>query len=308
MGTSYTVKLVGSASRTDAGRAALLQAEIDERLAGVCRLMSPFLADSELSRFNRHGGDSPFRVSDETFHVFQRAIQIGDESQGAFDITVGPIANLYGFGADPFRVNLPSDAELEPLRARVGYRMLELDPAAKTVRKKHPEIRCDLSGIAKGYGVDRIAAELDAHEIGDYMVEIGGEVRVRGRNPEGGPWRIAVERPVPEGRVVHRVVGLLNRSVATSGDYRVCYVRDGKRISHTIDPRTGRPVEHDLASVTVIHGDCESADAWATALMVLGPEAGCEFAERKGLPALFLVRQGDESIVEKATSSFPAPT
>lgn len=308
MGTTYAIKLVGGSVSDGAEDVALLQEKVDEELKRVQQAMSPFLANSELSRFNAYEGDSPFRMSGEMFHVFQRAIEVNTESDGAFDVTVGPIVNLYGFGPDPFRVNLPSDEELESVRARVGCRMLELDPAAMTVRKARPDIVCDLSGIAKGYGVDRVAAVLDECGIADYMAEVGGEVRARGRNLEGRPWRIAIERPVAEGREVQRVVSLVDQSIATSGDYRICYVKDGKRISHTIDPRNGHPVEHRLASVTVICADCESADAWATALMVLGPEAGHALAEQRGLSALFLVRQSDETIVEKPTAVFLAST
>ena len=304
MGTSYTVKFVaGLGQRSEAGLQSLRQA-IDDCLAGVVRRMSPWLADSEISRFNAHHESSPFPLSNETFHVLQRAMQISEESRGAFDATVGPLVNLYGFGRGPFRVALPTDEELQPVRERVGYRMLELDSAAGTVRKKRTDIQCDLSGIAKGFAVDRVAALLDKHEITDYVVEIGGEVRARGHNPDGRAWQIAIEQPIPEARAVHRVVGLTNQSVATSGDYRVCYMRDGRRISHTIDPRTGRPVLHDVASVTVVCPECELADGWATALTVLGPEEGCRLSEEKQLAALFLVRLGDNQFVERLTPAF----
>lgn len=305
MGTRYTIKYL---HRGEAGvqERDSLQAAVEAVLGSVQRGMSIFLPDSELARFNRHGEGSPFPMSADTFHVFQRAIQIGQESGGAFDITVGPIAGLYGFGPDPFRVNLPSDEELALLRSCVGHEMLELDAAARTVRKMRADVRCDLSAIAKGHGVDRVSAILDQRAIADYMVEIGGEVRARGCNREGRPWQIAIERPVPDRSEVHRVIPLMNRAIATTGDYRVFYVKEGKRISHTIDPRTGRPVEHSLASVTVIGDDCESADAWATALMVLGPEEGGVLADRRGMAAMFLIRGQDGTIEERTTGSFPS--
>lgn len=304
MGTGYTIKLVTRGGMR-AGDLEALRSAVERELRSVQRAMSVFLPDSELSRFNEHGDGSPFPMSAETFHVFQRAAQIGQESGGAFDITVGPIASLYGFGPDPFRVRLPSEEELALLRSRVGHWMLELDPVARAVRKKHVDVRCDLSAIAKGYGVDRIAAVLAGRRIADFMVEIGGEVRVRGRNPDRRPWRIAIERPIPDTSEIHRVVPLRDQAIATSGDYRIFYVKDGKRISHTIDPRTGRPVEHSVASVTVIADDCESADAWATALMVLGPEEGGVLAERRGMAALFLSRCEDGTIEERTAGPFP---
>ncbi|HOW69935.1 MAG TPA: FAD:protein FMN transferase [Phycisphaerae bacterium] len=304
MGTAYTVKYAGR-GRPVPGDLESLQEAVEGALRSVQQGMSVYLPDSELSRFNRHEDGSPFPMSAETFHVFRRAIQIGEESGGAFDITVGPIVNLYGFGPDPFRVNLPSEEELVALRPSIGYQKLELDSAAGTIRKRHSKVRCDLSAIAKGYGADRVAAVLDRRGMGDYMVEVGGEVRVRGCNLEGQPWRIAIERPVADDVEIHRVVPLIDQAIATTGDYRVFYIRDGKRISHTIDPRTGRPVGHSLASVTVIADDGESADAWATALMVLGAEEGGALAERRKMAALFLSRGEDGRILERATAAFP---
>lgn len=182
--------------------------------------------------------------------------------------------------------------------------MLELDATARTVRKARPDVHCDLSGIAKGFAVDQVAILLEGHGITDYAVEIGGEVRSRGQNPEGRIWQVAIERPAADHRVVHRVIGLADRSVATSGDYRICYMREGRRISHTIDPRTGQPVGHDLASVTVVCPQCELADGWATALMVLGPRDGYRLADEKALAALFLVRRGEDAFEELITPAF----
>ncbi|MBP7935562.1 MAG: FAD:protein FMN transferase [Phycisphaerae bacterium] len=304
MGTAYTVKLAGC-GRPAPGDLESLREAVEGVLRSVQQAMSVYLPDSELSRFNRHEDGSPFRMSAETFHVFRRAIQIGEESGGAFDITVGPMVSLYGFGPDPFRVDLPSDEELAGLRSFVGYQKLELDSTAGAIRKRHSKVWCDLSAIAKGYGADRVAAVLDRRGVADYMVEVGGEVRVRGCNLDGKPWRIAIERPAADDVEIHRVVPLIDQAIATTGDYRVFYIRDGKRISHTIDPRTGRPVGHSLASVTVIADDCESADAWATALMVLGAEEGGALAERRRMAALFLIRGEDGRIEERATAAFP---
>ncbi len=301
MGTRYSVKYV-AAGRKPSGDA--VQRLIEARLNEINRRMSLYLPDSELSQLNGHGSDSPFPVSSDLFCVFQRAAQVAEESGGAFDVTVGPAVEAYGFGPGVFRVDVPSGDELDRLRARIGYQKIELDPVSRTVSKARPDVACDLSGIAKGYAVDCLSEVLDKAGIHEYMIEIGGEVRAKGSNASGSPWRIAIERPVEQGRALQRVIELADRSVATSGDYCVFYMRDGRRISHTIDPRTCRPIEHGLASVTVIHQDCMSADAWATALMVLGPHEGHALAEQKGLSALFLLRQDDNRLIEKSTGEF----
>ncbi|MDP7112838.1 MAG: FAD:protein FMN transferase, partial [Myxococcota bacterium] len=165
-------------------------------------------------------------------------------------------------------------------------------------------VQIDLSAIAKGYGVDRVTGAIEGQGHDRYLVEVGGEVRVRGRNAAGVPWRIGIERPVDEGRDVFRALSLIDAAMATSGDYRSFYELAGRRVSHTIDPRTARPVEHGLASVTVVHDRCAEADGWATALMVLGPDEGPEIAEREGLAALFLTRNDDGSFDERETSRF----
>ena len=193
---------------------------------------------------------------------------------------------------------------LMPLRT--GYEKLEyrLDPPA--LRKLHPELTIDLSALAKGYGVDVLAEYLEEVGVQDYMVEIGGEIRARGTNPDGQVWRIGIEKPEPGGqRSVYEALPLEDLGMATSGDYRNYYELDGERLSHTIDPRTGRPITHKLASVTVLHEECAFADAYATALNVLGPERGYELAVSLKLPALFIVRV-DDRFEEKATPAFQA--
>ncbi len=306
MGTTYSIKLVVDPAAFGRDDETLLREQIGECLLVVNQRMSTYLPESELSRFNQHTSEAPFPVSEQTLHVIRRALEISDLSDGAFDITVGPIVNAYGFGPDPRRMDGPSEDELAALRERVGYHLIEIDTDARTLRKKHPQVYCDLSAIAKGYGVDQVAETLDDFGLGRYMVEIGGEVRARGLNLDDQPWQIAVEKPDPEGRGILQVLGLRDKAVASSGDYRNFYMRDGKRISHTIDPRTGRPVTHLLASVTVIADDCEWADAWATTLMVLGPDEGYNVAERQGLVALFLRRHEDGTISRKQTPGFAA--
>ncbi|HPS00566.1 MAG TPA: FAD:protein FMN transferase, partial [Candidatus Sumerlaeota bacterium] len=196
-------------------------------------------------------------------------------------------------------------ATLAPLREYVGYQLLQFDSHASTLAKKDPRVYCDLAGVAKGYGVDQVANVLDGFEIEHYLIEIGGEVRARGQNNEDRPWRIGILKPLDNAaRDLSDSVGLSDLSMATSGDYRNFYLENGKRISHTIDPRTGLTIEHNLASVSIVASTCAEADAWATALMVLGPEEGLEFAITRNLPALFLIRDNSGNFLEKTTPGF----
>jgi thiamine biosynthesis lipoprotein len=192
------------------------------------------------------------------------------------------------------------------LMAVTGYRQIEVDAAEGTLQKRRSESRIDLSAIAKGFAVDRVGAAFLEAGYRDFMVEIGGEVTARGHNGSGLVWRIGIERPDAAGRAVHVAVPLADLSLATSGDYRNFVERNGERVSHTIDPRTGRPIRHDLASVSVIHSSCMTADALATALEVLGPDEGFDLAEVLELPALFLVRTPDDRFEERPSAIWKA--
>ncbi len=304
MGTTYSVKIVDTDGRWRIRQRAELGDLVRDCLEDVNQRMSTYRSDSELSRFNQQPADLPFQFSPETFHVMNRAMEISELTGGAFDITVGPIVNAYGFGPATRPVEPPSEAMLAELKQRVGYRLVELDSVNRTARKKRDDVYCDLSAIAKGYGVDQLARLLDGKDIARYMVEVGGEVRVRGLNAEGKPWRIGIEKPTAGGRAIHRVIGLTDRSVATSGNYHNYYTVNGSRICHEIDPRTGRAISNDLASVSVIADDCETADALATAFMVLGPADGYNLAEKEHLAALFLVCREPEVLEEKLTSAY----
>ncbi len=244
-------------------------------------------------------------MSAQTAAVVAEAQRFSELSNGAFDITVGPLVDLWGFGPDPRTGLVPEEPALEAAARRVGYRHLEVRDHPPGLRKAIPGLGIDLSAIAKGYAVDRIAALLLSLDISDFMVEIGGEVRVSGRKPDGSFWRIGIETPRAGPRDVHRIVELDGVAMATSGDYRNYFEQDGKRYSHTIDPKTGKPIEHRLASITIIDESAMFADAMATAMMVLGPEAGMDLGERLELAALFVVKRetGFESL---ATSRFLA--
>ncbi len=301
MGTSFTVKVADKALPPASGRLKL-EADIDKLLKEVNRQMSTYLADSEISKFN-HSRDIGWQpVSPDFAAVTKRALALAVQTDGALDVTVGPLVNLWGFGPERTRDTLPDEKTIQAMKALAGYRNLEAKLEHAALRKKIPELYCDLSSIAKGFGVDKVAQFLEHQGIQNYMVEIGGEVRTRGHNPQGGLWRIGVETPdAPTG--IKKVITISNRAMATSGDYFNYFEVAGVRYSHTIDPRTGWPVKHDLASVTVIHDSCMVADGLATAINVMGPETGFEFAVEQGLAVYFLVRQ-DDGFLEKMTPAF----
>jgi len=299
MGSSYHATLTGVLSKEKVLRA---RNEVEAALEDVNEKMSTYREDSELSRFNRHPGTDPFPVSAETAEVFRIALAVSEQSDGAFDITVGPLVNAWGFGPDP-EGPPPDDAAVAALRERVGWRMVAVD-AENRLTKARADVYCDLSAVAKGYAVDKAAEALEALGVDGYMVEVGGEVRAKGNGPKGGPWRIGIEKPRYGERSVQEVVLLASAALATSGDYRNFRMVDGKRFSHTVDPKTGRPIEHALASASVLHPSCAWADAYATALMVLGPEAGRAFAEKRGLSVSLLVHAGDNRFDTVNTPAF----
>ena len=299
MGTAWNVKAVSASALENEPQAAeAIRAALDD----VNSKMSTYRADSELSRFNALRTSEPFPVSQETMDVFVEAKRVGELTGGAFDITVGPLVNAWGFGPGERREDL-DDAAIADLRSHTGWEKLIINAAERTLVKLDPELYCDLSAIAKGYAVDRVAKALAGLGLDRYMVEVGGEVRTSGLNVEGRPWRIAIEKPAEGGRAIQRVMGLEGLAMATSGDYRNYFERDGKRYSHEIDPVTGRPVEHRTASVTVVEPTCAAADALATGLIVMGEERGYERAVELEIAALFLVREGDV-FVEKSTPAF----
>ncbi len=305
MGTTWSVTL-HARDRTRADLRAA-RAAIEARLDAVNRLMSTWDPESELSRLNRHASTEPFALSPETLEVLDLAREVSERTEGAFDVTVGPLVAAWGFGAGARAPGqTPDRAELATIRRRVDYRLLELDREAGTVHKRRPDVECDLSAIAKGFAVDEVARALERQGWDDFLVEIGGEVRARGERIEGGPWRVGIERPDPHGRSVHAAVDLSDLAMATSGDYRSFYEAGGRRLTHIVDPRTGRPPEGPVASVSVVHRDAVRADAWATALSVLGPEAGFEKAVAEGIGAHFLLRTPDGSLAARSTPAFPA--
>ena len=302
MGTTWSVKIV--ANGVSSAERKNLAAKIEGRLTRVNRLMSTYDPESELSRFNQHTSTRPFALSPETFEVFRVAQEVSELTGGAFDVTVGPLVAAWGFGATNRVPAPPPPEELATLRQRVGYRLIELDPASSSVVKRHPETVCDLSAVAKGYAVDQVALGLVERGYTDFLVEVGGEMKAGGEREGGGPWRVAIERPEPAQRSIFKLVKLADQALATSGDYRSYYDKDGVRFSHLIDPRSGRPIAHDLTSVSVVHPSAAYADALATGLGVLGTEEGYTLAEGRGLAAYFIVREPDGGLRGIPTTSF----
>ena len=301
MGTTYTVKVVS----TSAGdKSEVLAAEIDAALAEINQQMSTYLADSELTLFNRSDGLEWTEVSPATAEVVRVAREISAETDGAFDPTVSPWVELWGFGSDPRQNSSPAPEEIAEIQGRIGARRLESRNEPPALRRLDVGVQLDLSGIAKGYAVDVLAGILESHSVQGYMIEIGGEVRAAGVNANGRRWKIGIETPTVDQRGIGQVVELRDTSLATSGDYRNFFVEDGKRYSHIIDPRTGYPIDHGLVSVSVIEGKCIRADAVATALMVMGPEQGFDFASQHEIAALFWVLNRDGEFEQKMTPSF----
>ena len=290
MGTTYSIKYIAS-DRTPA--VDTVRNGVSERLAMINNQMSTYIPDSEISRFNssREVG-VPFAVSHELAVVVTEAQRISALTEGALDVTIGPLVNLWGFGPEKRpEGDVPDDAALEERRRSVGMDKLEIRGDA--LIKKVPELYLDLSAIAKGYGVDVIAEYLASQGIEHYMVDIGGEVRARGKNLNGDPWRIAIEKPaeaVATKSSVQLVVSLDTMAMATSGSYRNYFEKDGRRYSHTIDPSTGRPIEHSLVSVSVLAEKCMTADGLATGLNVMGAERALALAGRLNIPAYFIVK------------------
>ncbi|MDJ0792657.1 MAG: FAD:protein FMN transferase [Woeseiaceae bacterium] len=300
LGTTFKVAIVDAPEGLDTDA---LEANVVATLATVDGLASTWRDDSELSTLNANPSSDWILVSAELCDMLDRALSVSKTTGGAFDVTVGPLVNLWGFGPDGPVNEPPSDESIAAALVSVGHDKIEADCDAKLVRKDVPALYVDLSGWAKGHAVDELAALLDQTGLGNYLVEVGGEIRVKGHNSEGLGWAVAVEAPTTSERLPQAVVRISDTSVATSGDYRNYFEYDGSNYSHTIDPRTGRPVAHNLAAVTVIDPSTAYADAMATALLVLGPEAGPKLAGELDLAAYFLVREAG-AVRETTTTAF----
>lgn len=289
MGAGWSVKYVAPSkdpAKVEVSRA--LQALLD-RLEGQ---MSTWRNDTDLARFNAARRMEWFPVPRETVLVVTEAQRMSRLTDGAFDVTVEPLVRLWGFGPRGKPGAVPSAKAVREVQAKIGWRHLEvrLDPPA--LKKAVPELSVDLSALTPGFAADEIGRWLEGRGVTNYLTDVGGELRARGRDPRGQAWRVGIERPVEGKREIGCVVALDNLSLATSGDYRNFFIKDGRRYAHIVDPRPGRPTEH-VAAVSIAHPSAMTADALATALMVLGPEQGMKLAREQGWPVQFVVREGN---------------
>ncbi|TDB02170.1 FAD:protein FMN transferase [Halomonas marinisediminis] len=299
-GSFYQVTIVDPLTR---GEASALEEGILAELEAVDASMSLYRDDSELMAFNQAPTGKWQPLSDALYEVLAIGRTVAEESGGAFDMTIGGLVNLWSFGAEARPKEIPADAELARRLAQIGTDALELDAQQREARRTR-EVTVDLGGIAKGHATDRVAAFLDAEGVEHYLVNLGGDLLANGyRDGEKEPWRIGIEAPLEDRQEAQYMLPLHDVSVATSGDYRNYFEEEGRRYSHTLDPRNGRPITHRLASVSVFHPSNAWADAWATALTVLGEEAGMALAREHRLSALMILRQ-EEGWTSRVTPAF----
>jgi len=290
MGVAYHITYIGTANGSEE-LAKSRQLEIDLLLQKVNKQMSTYDKSSELSLFNQSRSLAPFKVSSATAKVVAESIRLAELTEGKLDVTIGPLVNLWGFGPSMRPEKLPDAQSLKKALTLVSIDKLSVQ--GNSLVKSIPELYVDLSTTAKGFGVDVVADYLDQEEVTDYLVEIGGEVRVKGRASETRDWVIAIEKPISNHRAIQQLISPKNNGLATAGDYRQYFEDNGKRFSHIIDPDNGMPINHKLASVTVIHPSCMTADGLSTAIMLMGPEKGLAFAKKQGLPAYLVIKTDD---------------
>jgi thiamine biosynthesis lipoprotein len=299
MGSTYTVQYVRSSGMP---AAEALQAEVEKILAGIDQQMSTYRSDSFIERFNEApAGCQPAPAS--VLKLVEYGEGLSRSSDGAFDLTLEPLMNLWGFGPKGGGLRVPSAEELQAVRALYGHRHLRV--AGAELCKDRDEIQVDLNSIAAGHAVDLIGERLEQLGVKSYLVEATGELKAVGRKPDGSPWKVAIEAPQSETRVPQMIVALDGYAMTTAGDYRNFFEQNGQRYSHTLDPSTASPVAHALAAVTVVDPSALNADGLDTLLMVLGPERGLAYAEREGIAAFFVSHDG-QGFVARGSSAFDA--
>jgi len=287
MGTTYHIKYV--VQESDLIAKATLENDIARILDDIDLQMSTYREDSEISRFNQSRSDEWVPVSADIATVVSEAQRVSELSGGAFDITVGPLVKLWGFGPDLRAPGVPTDSAINAAREKVGFRKLEVRQDPPAIRKTNPLVEIDLGAIAPGYAVDRLAGYLKSVGLRDYLVELGGEVRATGRRPDGHPWRVAIEEPTNEYGEIQTLVELNGEGLSTSGSYRNFFEIGGRRYSHEIDPHTGWPASHKTVAVAVVAPTTMTADALSTAMVVLGEEEGLDVAKRNNLAVYFII-------------------
>ncbi|WP_373240174.1 FAD:protein FMN transferase ApbE [Kluyvera ascorbata] len=291
MGTFWRVSVVG----IDQNRAEELRQKVQTLLDGDDQLLSTWKSDSALMRFNHSQSTTPWPVSEGMADIVTESLRIGQKTRGAMDITVGPLVNLWGFGPDKQPVKTPSQAQINAAKARTGLEKLTVINRAgqQYLQKSIPDLYVDLSTVGEGYAADHLARLMVEEGISRYLVSVGGALVSRGMNGEGQPWRVAIQKPTDRENAVQAIVDINGHGISTSGSYRNYYELDGKRISHVIDPQTGRPITHNLVSVTVIAPTALEADGWDTGLMVLGTEKAQQVVREQGLAVYMIMKEGD---------------
>lgn len=301
MGTFYSVKISGESTEDKAQ----LQQEIDRLLEQANDEISTYREYSTLSRFNQYRGTDPQPISNGMADIILAAQRIGRATDEAMNITVGPLVNLWGFGPQKQPVTIPSQQQIDLAKQKVGLNHLKLlsDSRGEWIQKDLPDLYVDLSTLGEGYGADVLAQLMARKGITNYLVSVGGAISSRGVNSEGKPWRVAIQKPTDQENAMQAAVNLQGYAVSTSGSYRNYFEQDGKRYSHVIDPTTGRPITHQLVSVTVIAPTALEADGWDTGLMVLGTEKALKLAEQQGL-AVYLITRTDKGFSAVMTPQF----
>ena len=299
MGTTYSVKINADNAFVEKNQ---ISDDIDEILSKINQSMSTYIKESELSNINFSTISDWQSISDDLFEVIDHAINVSLKTNGAFDITIAPLVNLWGFGPDKFQNKIPADEIIELTKRNTGYKKISIDKSLKKISKLDPNLHIDLSGIAKGFAVDKIAQYLDKRGFKNYLIEIGGELIGKGLNKDNEIWQIGIEDPNNHG-TIKRIIQLKDMAMATSGNYMNYFEKDGVRYSHTINPVTGKPIKHKLASVTVLDNSAMNADALATAFMVLGPEKALSLANNLEM-AIYLIIKDGKRFEEKYNNYF----
>ena len=297
MGSSYSVKYLSGANGPPVEQA---KAATEAILAEVDQQLSTYRDDSLIARFNALPANSCQSMPAEVLELLRFGEQLSQQSAGAFDMTIEPLLNLWGFGPQARAERVPTASEIAAARLRIGHQHLQINGQQLC---KDAAVALDFNSIAAGYTVDRIAAKLSELGVGSYLVEVTGELKAQGQKPDGSPWRIAIEAPLDNQQVVEKILQLDGYGISTSGDYHNFFERDGRRYSHTLDPLTGAPIIHNLAQVSVVDRSVQRADGLSTLLMVLGSERGLAFAEREGIAALFVSRT-EQGFVSHGSSAF----
>ncbi|EPK7358818.1 FAD:protein FMN transferase ApbE [Kluyvera intermedia] len=291
MGTFWRVSVVG----VDKTQAEELRQKVQKLLDGDDQLLSTWKNDSALMRFNHSNSLTSWPVSEAMADIVTESLRIGYKTQGAMDITVGPLVNLWGFGPDKQPVKTPTQAQIDAAKARTGLAFLSVinRSGRQYLQKSIPDLFVDLSTVGEGYAADHLARLMTEEGISRYLVSVGGALVSRGMNADGQPWRVAIQKPTDRENAVQAIVDINGHGISTSGSYRNYYELDGQRISHVIDPQTGRPITHKLVSVTVIAPTALEADGWDTGLMVLGPQKAQQVVREQGLAVYMIMKEGD---------------